>query len=343
MTDTSTKPTTAPGDRHDRAQLPGRRRHGRPRFWALCVGAGLLGARDPRAHPDQHRPRGVAGLPRGGPGLPHQRPVGGQRPDGDGPQRPSSARWRSSTARSSSSVIALIFAVPVSIGIALFLTELAPPAPARPRRHASSTCWPRCRRWSSACGASSCVAPALVPVYKWFHDALGGIPVLGSVFGEPVSNGRTFMTAGLIVAIMIVPIITSITREVFSTVPALDKQAALRARRHPLGDDQGRGVPAQLRRHGRCGRCSASAGRWARPSRSRWSSAPPIQITAEHVRLGRRDAVDHRAPVGRVERRPHRRPGRAGRGAVRHHDPRQLRSRGSSCAAPRLRMRGAVA
>ena len=50
----------------------------------------------------------------------------------------------------------LIFAVPVSIGIALFITEVAPRGCASAGRLASSTCSPRSRRWCSACGASSC-------------------------------------------------------------------------------------------------------------------------------------------------------------------------------------------
>jgi phosphate transport system permease protein len=70
------------------------------------------------------------------------------------------------------------------------------------------------------------VAPALVPVYQGIHNVLGGVPVLGSLFG-PVSTGRNFMTAGIILAIMVTPIITSITREVFGTVPRADKDAAL--------------------------------------------------------------------------------------------------------------------
>jgi hypothetical protein len=106
-------------------------------------------------------------------------------------------------------------------------------------------------------------------VYEWFHDTLGFIPL----FGVPVSNGYNYMTAGIIVAIMIIPIVTSITREVFGTVPLLDKQAAWRSA-PPVGNDQGCGLPAQLRRHGRCRECSASAARWARRSRSRSSSAP---------------------------------------------------------------------
>jgi phosphate transport system permease protein len=123
------------------------------------------------------------------------------------------------------SIIALVLAIPVSIGIALFLTELAPP---------------RLRGWvvtvidllaatpSVVFGLWGIivVAPKLVNLYQWLHDTLGGIPLIGRLFGEPVGNGYTFMTAGIIVAIMITPIVTSITREVFATVPLLDKQAA---------------------------------------------------------------------------------------------------------------------
>jgi phosphate transport system permease protein len=49
--------------------------------------------------------------------------------------------------------------------------------------------------------------------------------VLGQLFDEPAS-GRSFFTAGLILAIMIIPIITSLTREVFDTTPTTEKEAA---------------------------------------------------------------------------------------------------------------------
>jgi phosphate transport system permease protein len=124
------------------------------------------------------------------------------------------------------SVIALLIAVPVSIAIALFLTEIAPP---RLRVVVVTVIDLLAATPSVVFGLWGIivVAPKLVPLYGWFHDTLGSIPVIGSLFGEPVSNGYSYMTAGLIVAIMIIPIITSITREVFGTVPLLDKQAAL--------------------------------------------------------------------------------------------------------------------
>ncbi|GAA4726787.1 phosphate ABC transporter permease subunit PstC [Phytohabitans rumicis] len=124
------------------------------------------------------------------------------------------------------SLIALIFAVPVSLGIALFLTELAP---RRLRAPAVTVIDLLAAIPSVVFGLWGVlvVAPNLVPVYRGINDVLGGIPVIGSVFAEPVGSGRSFMTAGLILAIMITPIITSISREVFSTVPRADKDAAL--------------------------------------------------------------------------------------------------------------------
>ncbi len=52
-----------------------------------------------------------------------------------------------------------------------------------------------------------------------------GVPVLGSLFGQPVS-GASFFTAGIILAFMITPIVTSLSREVIATVPAIDREGA---------------------------------------------------------------------------------------------------------------------
>ncbi len=121
------------------------------------------------------------------------------------------------------SLIAVILAVPVSIGIALFLTELA-------HRRIKGTIVTLIDMLASVPSVvfglwgAVVFAPAIVPVFEWVHHTFGDIPVIGALFGSVTS--RSFMTAGIILAIMIVPIITSITREVFDTVPASDKQAA---------------------------------------------------------------------------------------------------------------------
>jgi phosphate transport system permease protein len=123
------------------------------------------------------------------------------------------------------SVIALVFAVPISIGIALYLTEYAP----RRLRGPVITIIDLLAAMPSVVLGLWGIAlfgPWILPGYRGVHDFFGGLPVLGGLFG-PTQSGNSFLTAGIIVAIMILPIITSIMREVFATVPTSDKQAAL--------------------------------------------------------------------------------------------------------------------
>ncbi len=119
--------------------------------------------------------------------------------------------------------VALLVAIPVSIGIALFVTELAPN---RLKAVIVTVIDLLAAVPSVVFGlwGLSTFAPAMEPVYRWLHDTLGGIPFIGKLFGDVAS--LNFMTAGLIVSVMIIPIITSITREVFDTVPDSDKHAA---------------------------------------------------------------------------------------------------------------------
>ncbi|MGH9224332.1 MAG: phosphate ABC transporter permease subunit PstC [Acidimicrobiales bacterium] len=122
------------------------------------------------------------------------------------------------------SAIALVLAVPVSVGIALFLSDLAP---RRLRRAAGSLVDLMAAVPSVVYGLWGILvfAPFVVKVYDWISDATATIPVLSTLFKGPVS-GFSFFTAGVILALMITPIITSITREVFDTVPASQKEAA---------------------------------------------------------------------------------------------------------------------
>ena len=59
----------------------------------------------------------------------------------------------------------------------------------------------------------------------WLHEHLGFLPFFGP--GPPSANGRTMLTAGIVLAIMILPIITAISREVFLQTPRLHEEAAL--------------------------------------------------------------------------------------------------------------------
>ncbi len=121
-------------------------------------------------------------------------------------------------------VIALVMAVPVSIGIALLLTEVVPYRAARPivtvidlLAVVPSVVW---GLWGILV-----FAPWIQHIYASIGSAVTGIPVLGSLFGPPTS-GASFFTAGIILAFMITPIVTSLSREVIATVPAIDREGA---------------------------------------------------------------------------------------------------------------------
>jgi phosphate transport system permease protein len=121
------------------------------------------------------------------------------------------------------SVIALLIATPLAIGIALYISHFAP------------------RRVSQILGYSIdllaaipsvvyglwgmlVLAPFLNPSYLWLSENLGWIPF----FVGPVSaTGRTMMTVGIVLAIMILPIMAALIREIFLQTPRLHEEAAL--------------------------------------------------------------------------------------------------------------------
>jgi phosphate transport system permease protein len=98
-------------------------------------------------------------------------------------------------------LIALAIAVPVSLGVSLFVTQVAP-------------------RWLKKPMVYMIDLLAVVPSVVF---GLWGVLVLSQHFGL----GRSFLTAGIILAIMITPIITSLAREIIETTPPSDKEAAL--------------------------------------------------------------------------------------------------------------------
>ena len=123
------------------------------------------------------------------------------------------------------SLIALVFAVPASIGIALFITELAP---TRVRRVMTFVMDLLAAVPSVVFGlwGVSVLAIKAPDFYEAIGSPLSAIPGLGGVFGGPY-NGKSFLTAGFILALLVTPIITSITRDVFDTTPRGQKEAAL--------------------------------------------------------------------------------------------------------------------
>lgn len=123
------------------------------------------------------------------------------------------------------SVIALLIAVPVSFGIALFLTELSPAWLKRPLGTAIEllAAVPSIvyGMWGLLVFSPVLATYVQQPLQKLF----GGIPFLGAlVSGPPVGIG--ILSAGIILAIMIIPFIASVMRDVFDVTPVLLKESA---------------------------------------------------------------------------------------------------------------------
>jgi phosphate transport system permease protein len=120
-------------------------------------------------------------------------------------------------------LLALLMAFPISMGIALFISHYAP------------------RRIAQALGyiidllaavpsvvfglwGIKVLAPLVTPFYGWLVENLGWFPLFsGSVSG----TGRTILTVAIVLAVMIIPIITALSREVFLQTPVLHEEAAL--------------------------------------------------------------------------------------------------------------------
>jgi phosphate transport system permease protein len=122
------------------------------------------------------------------------------------------------------SIISMIFAVPISFGIAIFLTELAPRWLKRPVGVAIEL----------LAAVPSIIfgiwglfvfAPVLQQyVQPWIIDALGAVPGVGALFqGPPFGIG--VLTAGIVLAVMIIPFISAVMRDVFETVPDVLKES----------------------------------------------------------------------------------------------------------------------
>ena len=121
-------------------------------------------------------------------------------------------------------VIAVIMAVPVSVGIALLLTQVVPYRWSRPIVYVidllavvPSVVW---GLWGILV-----FAPWIQHIYAHIGSVVNGVWLFGPLFGPPTS-GASFFTAGIILAFMITPIVTSLSREVIATVPAIDKEGA---------------------------------------------------------------------------------------------------------------------
>lgn len=127
-------------------------------------------------------------------------------------------------------VIAMVLAVPVSVLAALFITEYAP---AWARRVLTSTIDLLAAVPSLIYGLWGFfyLQPRIINFSRWLSDQLGFVPIFRVDVGERASTPGDFASssfiAGVVVALMIVPICTAVIREVFSQAPAGEKEGAL--------------------------------------------------------------------------------------------------------------------
>lgn len=123
------------------------------------------------------------------------------------------------------SLIALLIAVPVSFGIALFLTELSPAWLKRPLGTAIELLAAVPSIVYGMWGLLVFSPVLSTYVQQPLQSLFGDVPVLGALFsGPPVGIG--ILSAGIILAIMIIPFIASVMRDVFEVTPVLLKESA---------------------------------------------------------------------------------------------------------------------
>jgi phosphate transport system permease protein len=119
--------------------------------------------------------------------------------------------------------LALLISVPFAIGIALFISHFAPRKLAQGLGYIIDLLAAVPSVVFGLWGITV-LAPAVQPFFSWMVDNLGWIPI----FAGPVSGtGRTILTVAIVLAVMILPIITAITREIFLQTPVLHEEAAL--------------------------------------------------------------------------------------------------------------------
>jgi phosphate transport system permease protein len=119
--------------------------------------------------------------------------------------------------------VAVVIAVPLAVAVALFISHIAP------RRLALTLAYvvdllAAIPSIVFGLWGIFVLGPAIVPVLKWLTDHLSFIPF----FAGPASvTGRTMLTAGVVLAVMILPIISAVAREVFSQTPRRIEEGAL--------------------------------------------------------------------------------------------------------------------
>jgi phosphate transport system permease protein len=120
-------------------------------------------------------------------------------------------------------LIALLIATPLSLGVALVIALYAPRSLSRPIGYIIDLLAAVPSVVYGLWGIAF-LGPQLVPFYLWLDEHMGWLPFFA---GPASTTGKTILTAAIVLAIMALPIITAITREIFAQTPPLQREAAL--------------------------------------------------------------------------------------------------------------------
>jgi phosphate transport system permease protein len=149
------------------------------------------------------------------------------------------------------SVVALVLAMPIGLAIALFLTQYAPQRLARPFGYAVDLLAAIPSIIFGLWGIFA-LAPVIEPFASWLNTNVGFI-FLFSDGDVPISRGANLFTASIVLAVMILPIITAITRDVLAQTPRTQIEGAL-----ALGATRWEVITTVVFPFGRAGYISAS-------------------------------------------------------------------------------------
>jgi phosphate transport system permease protein len=119
--------------------------------------------------------------------------------------------------------IALVIATPIAIGVALFISHYAPRKIAQALGYVIDLLAAVPSVVFGLWGIQV-LAPGVQPFYVWLNSYLGWIPLFGGVVS---GTGRTILTVAIVLAVMILPIMTAVCREIFLQTPRLHEEAAL--------------------------------------------------------------------------------------------------------------------
>jgi phosphate transport system permease protein len=125
------------------------------------------------------------------------------------------------------SLFAILFALPIGLGIAIFLSELCPAWLRTPLSWMVELLAAIPSVVYGLWGIFVFLPKVVAPVGVFLGDTLGQVPLLGSLFSGPIpASGASRLAASLILTIMIIPTIAAVSRDVFMAIPASQREAS---------------------------------------------------------------------------------------------------------------------